>query len=211
MSIVATSPINELPLWALLVLSAGCGAMIACGGALIFGRFLNDGSSERGGDHVSGAGSRRELTAELESAWCAQRAGGEQFGLLVIDIDAFRDINQLHGRATGDRVLGEVAERIRLRMRADDFIGRVDADEFAVICRRVSPIELDALRTHLEAYVNFANAVPVTLSIGVATPESWDETSVDLLVRARKSLRQRRQGRPETLVEDALSALLQPR
>lgn len=211
MSIVATSLINDLPLWALLAVSAVCGAGIACGGALVFGRWLSDGTGPRGGDRVSGAGSRRELTGQLEAAWRAQRGGGERFGLLVIDIDGFRDINLLYGRSTGDRVLAEVAERIRLRVRADDFIGRVDADEFAVICRRVSPVELEALRTNLEAYVNFASSVPVTLSIGVATPEAWDETSIDLLVRARKSLRQRRDARPEQLVDEALSSLLQPR
>lgn len=208
MSIVATSLIADLPLWALLVLSAACGAAIACGGALIFGRWLSDGTRERGGDRVTGVGSRRELTTQLEAAWRANRDGGDRFGLLVVDIDAFRDINLLYGRSTGDRVLAEVAERIRLRVRADDFIGRVDADEFAVVCRRVSTQELDTLRTNLEAYINFASSVPVTLSVGLATPESWDESSVELLVRARKSMRQRREGRPEKLVDEALASLL---
>lgn len=178
---------------------------------MIFGRVLSDVSGERGGDRVTGVGSRRELTAALELAWKNQREGGERFGLLVIDIDAFRDINTLYGRAAGDRVLSDVAERIRMRLRGDDFVGRIDADEFAVVCRRVTPPELDALRTALEAYVNFASSVPVTLSVGVATPENWDQSSVDLLTRARKSLRERRESRPEKLVDDALSSLLSPR
>lgn len=211
MSIVATT-LNDLPLWALLALSAICGAAIAGGGALVFGRFIGDHDVERsGGDNVTGVGSRRELVVELDSAWSEARETGKQFGLMVVDVDAFADINQLYGRATGDRVLAEVAERIRLRVRGSDFVARVDADEFAVICHDVTPENLESMRRNLEAYVNFAQSVPVTLSIGVAWPETWDEVGLDLLVRARESLRQRREARPERVVDDALAALLLPR
>ncbi len=211
MSTVATT-IQDLPLWALLTLSAVCGAAIAGVGALIFSRYVDDRDGDRsGGDSLTGVGNRRELVHELEAAWCDARVGGGEFGLLVVDVDAFGDINHLYGRATGDHVLAEVAERIRLRVRGDDFVGRVDADEFAVVCHDVSPEELEAIRCNLEAYVNFAQSVPVSLSIGVATPEKFDETSLDLLVRARKSLRQRREARPERVVDEALSALLLPR
>lgn len=211
MSTVATT-IENLPLWALLTLSAVCGAAIAGVGAQIFGRYIDDRDSDRsGGDSLTGVGSRRELVHELDAAWHESREGGDEFGLLVVDVDAFGDINHLYGRAIGDRVLAEVAERIRLRVRGDDFVGRVDADEFAVVCHGVSPDELGSIRCNLEAYVNFAQSVPVNLSIGVAMPEKFDETSLDLLTRARKSLRQRREARPERVVDEALSALLLPR
>lgn len=212
MSIVATTPVLDLPLWGLLAVSAAIGAVVAGGGALVFSRFtrLHHGGSPDE-DHVTGAASRRAFIAQLNTQWQDWQAGGGEFGLLVIDIDAFGDINQIYGRATGDRVLAEVAERLQLRIRANDLVARVDADEFAVICRGISAQHLETIRGNLEAYVNFSESVPVTLSIGIAAPREDDDSALQLLDRARGSLAERRLARPETVFDDALAALLLPR
>lgn len=212
MSTLATTAINEMPLWALLSISALLGATFAGAGAHAFGRF----SGRRpgglgGGDSVTGAASRREFVAQLESNWEAHRTGELKIGLLVIDIDRFADINQLYGREIGDKVLTEVAERICLRVRSGDLLGRIDADEFGVICRDVSLEDLEDLRIGLEAYVNFAETVPVHLSIGVAVPHLADETSFAMLARARRSMRNRRSDQPARVVDEALYELLTPR
>lgn len=209
MSTVASTSISEMPLWALLALSAVCGACVAAAGALIFSRVLNRNAGDNaGGDSVTGVASRRELIARLDAEWQAAREGQSVFGLLVVDVDSFGDINHLYGRSTGDRVLAEVAERIRLRVRRDDFVARVDADEFAVICHDTAPEHLEAVRRNLEAYVNFADSVPVSLSIGYAAPSDWDESALSVLDRARDSLAQRRETMGERVVEDALAQLL---
>lgn len=212
MGIVATTSITELPLWAMLAISAVCGALVACGGALLFYRVTrSQREPAAGGDRVSGAASRREFIGELEIAWDESLAGGRSIGLLLIDIDRFGEINHLHGRASGDRVLSEVAERIRLRVRPDDFVARVDADEFGVICRGADLARLEAMRGNLEAYVNFAQTVPVNLSIGIAAPESLDISCLALLDRARGSLAQRRAVRPEQAIDEALASLVTSR
>ena len=108
-------------------------------------------------------------------------------------------------------MLAEVAERVRLRVRATDFVARIDADEFGVICPGTGLEGLETLRRNLEAYVNFAQSVPVALSIGLAVPEPEDETSLDLLTRARESVTDRREERPMRVVDDALASLLAPR
>lgn len=212
MSTVATTSVTDLPLWGLLALSALCGAVIAGGGALVFSRFSDRGrASGDGGDHVTGVANRRAFVERLDAEWRAAREGLGEFGLLVVDVDRFGDINEMYGRSTGDRVLAEVAERIRMRVRRDDFVARVDADEFAVICEGVGPEGLETVRSNLEAFVNFATSAPVMLSIGVAAPSGTDESSLDLLDRARESLGSRRNERPVRVVDDALTSLLMPR
>lgn len=210
MSIVATTSIADLPLWGLLAVSAVCGAAVAGGGALLFARFTRDRRGVgAGGDHVTGVANRRAFVEQLEGEWQAMREGqGSSFGLLVVDVDAFGDINHLYGRSTGDRVLAEVAERIRLRVRRDDFVARVDADEFGVICHGVQLSDLEAIRRNLEAYVNFAESVPVSLSIGIAAPSEYDGASLEVLERARHSVAERRDHKPLSVVDDALSELL---
>lgn len=212
MSTVATTSVTDLPLWGLLAVSALCGAVIAGGGALIFSRLTNRGrGSAGGGDHVTGVANRRSFVERLSAEWRAARDGYGDFGLLVVDVDSFGDINQIYGRQTGDRVLAEVAERIRLRVRRDDFVARLDADEFAVICHGTGPEGLEAVRRNLEAFVSYSESVPVTLSIGVAGTSHDDESSLDMLDRARASLGDRRVERPERAVNDALASLLAQR
>lgn len=200
--------IGDLTLWPVLAVSAALGAAVAAGCALLFDRLLKGRLQTPGGDNVTSVGSRRELVAELCTAAEEAADGGTAVGLLLVDIDAFSDVNRLYGRATGDAVLAEVADRIGLRVGADDFVARVDADEFAVVCRGGSLAELQAMRRNLEAFVSSADSAPVTLSIGVATPQPDDRSGLDLLIRARQSLRERRAERPQRAIDDALSVLI---
>jgi diguanylate cyclase (GGDEF)-like protein len=189
-----------------------CGAVIAGGGALIFFLLVKRGRvSGNGGDLVTGVADRRAFVERLDADWRAAREGLGEFGLLIIDVDAFGEINDMYGRSTGDRVLVEVAERIRMRVRRDDFVARVDADEFAVICKGVGAEGLEAVRRNLEAHLNFSASAPVMLSIGIAAPSIVDESSLDVLDRARESLGSVRGERPVRVVNDALAALLLPR
>lgn len=198
-----------LPLWLMLALSVLGGAVVAGVVYLGFLAVTRSRSSERGGsDLVTGVGDRREVIHELENCWEHWHATGESFGLIVVDVDAFADINTLHGRAAGDRVLAEVAQRIILRVRMDDFVGRVDADEFAVICSRIDELELQDIRTNLEAFVSHSQSLDVTLSIGIAMPDRGDASALEMLVRARESMRESRSARSTLEVERGISNLI---
>ncbi|MGK2878667.1 MAG: GGDEF domain-containing protein [Solirubrobacterales bacterium] len=211
MSTAASTSVTDLPLWGLLAISALCGAVIAGGSALIFSGLARlQRTRSEAGDHVTGVANRRAFVKRLDAEWLAAREGLGTFGLLVVDIDSFGDINEMHGRSTGDRVLAEVAECIRMRVRRDDYVARVDADEFTVICHGVGADGLVAVRRNLETQVNFSQSVPVMLSVGVAPLSDDDATSLQMLDRARDSLVERRNERPARVVNDAFSALLLP-
>jgi diguanylate cyclase (GGDEF)-like protein len=159
-------------------------------------------------DHITGIANRRAFVRRLESQWRLSSRSGSDLGILVIDVDSFCDINEIYGRAAGDKVLAEVAERIGLRVREVDYVARLEADEFAVICPDTPLQGLLELRRTLEAYVNFARTAPVVLSIGIAARDADDRTFEQMLRRARESVLDRRDQRPIRVVDDALQELL---
>ncbi len=75
----------------------------------------------------------RTLFAERLSAASARALTGEGFAVLCLDLDRFKDVNDALGHLQGDRLLIEVATRLRAELRAGDTLARLGGDEFAVI------------------------------------------------------------------------------
>lgn len=84
-------------------------------------------------DALTGIHNRRALDTHLAqwAAWSARY--GRPLAVLLIDIDRFKDLNDHHGHAFGDRALREIAQAIRSATRASDLVVRYGGDEFAVI------------------------------------------------------------------------------
>ena len=201
--------IATISTWGQIALSALIGGLVAVAGAVTVGRLVL-GRTRRSAyaDHLTGVANRRAFVRRLQREWTHSAHDHTRLGLLVIDVDAFGDINDLYGRETGDRVLAEVAERINLRVRSGDYVARLEADEFGVICPGSTEDEMAALRRNLEAYVNYARTAPVVLSIGIASRREDDDSFEDMLRRARESVLERRNERPIRAVDDALAELL---
>ena len=84
-------------------------------------------------DALTGLPNRRQLLEQVaQASQRVQREGGG-FALLVIDLDRFRHINDSLGHETGDRVLVDVARRVRACMRGDDLLARIGGDQFALL------------------------------------------------------------------------------
>jgi len=116
----------------------------------------------------------------------AQRSGG-LVGLLFVDLDHFKSINDTYGHAAGDEVLRETARRMRVEVRAGDTVGRLGGDEF-VICVEAPDSEAavvglaERLVSAISAPVRIAgSALVVTASIGVAVVRDG-ATDADLLL-----------------------------
>lgn len=80
-------------------------------------------------DTLTGLTNRRALDHLLDR----QRQAGRPFALLHLDLDHFKEINDLHGHAMGDHVLQVAARRMTGQVRADDVIARVGGDEFVFV------------------------------------------------------------------------------
>jgi diguanylate cyclase (GGDEF)-like protein/PAS domain S-box-containing protein len=81
-------------------------------------------------DHVTGLLNRHAFFERL-----AERCNTSQGGILLVDIDAFRAVNDMHGHEIGDQVLSIVGRRIVRALRNGDIIARIAADQFAILLR----------------------------------------------------------------------------
>jgi len=124
-------------------------------------------------------------------------------GVLMIDLDHFKQINDTYGHAAGDQVLTSAAARIRHCLRSQDLLGRIGGEEFAVLIAGVSEAELLAVAERIrEAVAATAIAleeqsISVTTSIGVSLRQPDEKLSLQtLLASADKALYEaKRQGR----------------
>lgn len=82
-------------------------------------------------DSLTGLANRRYLELKLDSL--AKDSSTRLCGLLFLDLDRFKVINDVHGHAIGDRVLSSIANRLRGVVRTSDLLIRVGGDEFAVL------------------------------------------------------------------------------
>jgi diguanylate cyclase len=95
-------------------------------------------------DPLTGLPNRRMLTDQLRQAMAVSEVSGTHVAVMMIDIDNFRTLNDTLGHGTGDRLLIELARRIRAGVRASDTIGRVGGDEYIVILADLSVSEVEA-------------------------------------------------------------------
>lgn len=129
-------------------------------------------------DPLTGLWNRRH-TSELLSADLAQaQRHGQALTLLMVDVDNFKSINDTHGHQTGDRVLVEVANRLREQVRSTDVVGRWGGEEFVVLLRycglRDAVATAEKLRQRI-AEVPFDTLFSVSVSIGAAELQDNDD------------------------------------
>ncbi len=84
-------------------------------------------------DVLTGLPNRRVLTASIEDAINRSQRRGLACSVLVLDLDRFKPINDIHGHGAGDKVLCAVAERLNTTVRSGETAARLGGDEFAVV------------------------------------------------------------------------------
>ncbi len=152
-------------------------------------------------DPLTGLANRSRVMDHLTLALRQQPRVGGVVGLLYLDIDHFKAVNDIHGHDAGDRVLQEVAQRLQVVVRAGDTAGRIGGDEFIVVCPNlIGSNELAGIATRLhnvqsEAIGLHEGSVEVGISIGVAIGDR-DTRPEELLRRADVAMYEaKRQGR----------------
>jgi diguanylate cyclase (GGDEF)-like protein len=137
--------------------------------------------SQANTDPLTGLGNLRALQRQLANLLDVYKRYRHPFGLLLMDIDGLKRINDSHGHQAGDRVLMQVAMSLRRSIRSIDTAARIGGDEFCVLLPEQdlkSAAKLAArLATAVEEEVATPGDPPVTMSIGVAaSPEHGDDS-----------------------------------
>jgi diguanylate cyclase len=145
-------------------------------------------------DELTGLPNRRLLADRLRHALDVAQRAGHQVALLYIDLDGFKLVNDSLGHAIGDRLLCQVAERLRSRVRRSDTLARLGGDEFAVVlsglsarreAERVAQDLLDILKPHFQV----ANhEISIGASIGMSLFPDNGATPALLLQQADSAM-----------------------
>ncbi|MDQ3554260.1 MAG: sensor domain-containing diguanylate cyclase [Chloroflexota bacterium] len=130
-------------------------------------------------DALTGLPNRRYFD-EIISIVRPRRRAGDTLGILMIDIDRFKNLNDRYGHATGDTVLRAVAGAIYTTVRAEDTPARYGGEEFSVILHRASAAQAVEVAERVRAAVQampperMGIERPVTVSVGVAVAVEED-------------------------------------
>nr|WP_290442979.1 EAL domain-containing protein [Rhodovulum tesquicola] len=88
-------------------------------------------------DDTTGLPNRKAFKARLREAAARYRQDGVGFSVLLLDLDRFKNVNDLFGHGVGDELLAEIARRLRDNLSEHDVVARLGGDEFAVILAEV--------------------------------------------------------------------------
>ena len=139
--------------------------------------------SQANTDALTGLGNLRHLQREIAHLLDLQKRYDHPFGLLLMDVDGLKRINDSHGHQAGDRVLMQVAMSVGRSIRTVDIAARIGGDEFCVLAPEQDAANTLKLGERLNAAVAEEVATPddppVGLSIGaVSCPEHGTEAEV---------------------------------
>lgn len=160
-------------------------------------------------DALTGVANRRHFLARARDEMQHSSRSGRSLCVAVIDIDGFKQINDMYGHAAGDAALEHFARVTERRIREADLLGRLGGDEFGLLLPNAGIDEgysvVDRIRQDLlaEAVPDLDSTKPllITISAGVAAPRSSTETLQEAIAQADSALyKAKDQGRNRTVM-----------
>lgn len=145
-------------------------------------------------DPLTGVYTHAYFRVRMQNALASMARRGEQTALLLVDIDNLKSINDKYGHAAGDDVLKEVARRLSESLRAEDVVGRIGGEEFAVLLPDCDP--QDGLRVAQRIRLAIRDSavacrdgqeLPVTASVG-GCAVAHANTIIESMRQAEKAL-----------------------
>ena len=153
-------------------------------------------------DALTGAFNRKGL-----ADW---RLHQHPLGLVLIDIDHFKNVNDTRGHPVGDRVLAGLAQLVRSHVRAQDLLGRWGGEEFLLVCRDTTLPQAVTIAEKLREYIaahDFGDGLRVTASFGVAAMDDGERPLEQVFAAADAALYQaKRAGRNRVVAEAGRAA-----
>ncbi|HWV53327.1 PleD family two-component system response regulator [Pseudorhodoplanes sp.] len=163
-------------------------------------------------DALTGLHNRRYMESHLNKLVEQAGSRGKQLAVLVLDIDFFKSINDTYGHDCGDDVLREFAIRVRKSIRGIDLACRIGGEEFVVVMPETDMAVASTVAERLRRKIasepfpieQGRRSIDVTISIGIASLESAQDTAAQLLKRADQALyRAKRDGRNRVVADAA--------
>ncbi len=146
-------------------------------------------------DPLTGAYNRRFGLNRLDEEWSRAVRTGNPLGVLTLDLDHFKSINDTHGHLTGDRVLRETVSATKLMLREGDILIRMGGEEFMAVLPGAGPHDVHAIGERIRRTIAATctgtgpAAVTVTVSLGAAClPDTRANSPEELLSFADEAL-----------------------
>jgi diguanylate cyclase (GGDEF)-like protein len=164
-------------------------------------------------DGLTGLHTRRffEESLRMEAERAARHGVG--FGVLLFDVDHFKSVNDSFGHPGGDRVLCEVARRLRAACRSGDVVARYGGEEFGVLLPGASARDMATIAENMRAAVagtpiavDGRSLLPITISGGTAALPADGHTAAEVVLAADRALYEAKNaGRNRIVLSGALS------
>ena len=144
-------------------------------------------------DPLTGLPNRRYAMDRMEMEWAACKRHDRPLSVMVVDLDNFKVVNDLHGHDIGDMVLRQLADALRKVLRAQDVVCRMGGDEFLVICPDSDLPQAIACAERLRAAADELRVetggpeLNVSVSVGVATYDPSITTMAELIKLADRA------------------------
>lgn len=145
-------------------------------------------------DELTGLPNRRSLMESFKKELSRVNRSKKQILVLMIDLDGFKLINDMHGHEAGDKLLIEVASRLQQMIRPHDIIARIGGDEFVLLFSDITnPNRLNnkienIIKTISEPFIYKDISLQVGASIGIATSPNDGIQIDDLLAHADNAM-----------------------
>lgn len=145
-------------------------------------------------DPLTSSGNRRALDKKMGEAITNQNREAYTMCLILLDLDDFKEINDIHGHAAGDQILITVCKLVEEHTRILDSLYRYGGDEFIIaplnMSMQTTKQVAEKIRTVIEQHI-FIHSIKITVSIGISeykvndTPESWISRADSSLYKAK--------------------------
>jgi diguanylate cyclase (GGDEF)-like protein/PAS domain S-box-containing protein len=154
-------------------------------------------------DALTGLPNRRYMELKVEQGLQDHQRVGRLYGLLMFDVDRFKEVNGTHGHETGDFVLKAIGESVARGLRPEDIVGRWGGEEFLVLAPDVDALTLGDLAERCRVLIaqssvaTGSSRVSVTASIG-ATVLLHSDSASSVIIRADELMYQSKHSGGDT-------------
>ena len=122
-------------------------------------------------DPLTGLFNRNYMNDILQREYSRYQRYGQLFGIILIDVDHFKRVNDIHGHDVGDMVLTQVAQQLKAAVRNTDFVGRWGGEEFLICCSATDTGDIEAIAENVRIIIaesEFEIVENLTVSLGCA-------------------------------------------